>query len=820
MLVHQYTLFLSRLLLLLIPAAGGLVAATADSFIYPLAVPWTTTQSFDAWNGDWFGFHIGEDVVVSSELPVMAAGNGTVVHVGQHTGYGWLVIVEHALPSGDALAPTVLTVYAHMRKAGIIAVGVSVSKGQTIGYLSSNQYENGGYPFTHIHFAIRQPQTTVGCSGASQASYGSQDDPTSNWWTYAGYSSLFTQCNNKRGEIMAGPSAANWSTYLPLHQQVVGRWQPPSIFINARLTQPPRASNVSVRASTDTTIPPGGAWAGPAQYRVTCGSQPPGNESVIPLLLMPVSTPLPVNCTVSFTSGGPANSSITAITYTYGSGTINCGLLVRGPSCTAPLGPGQALMFIIQFTSNPPTAGFTMMSSGSQSKTDGQTLNLSVPSGTMANVNFDATTRSTAVNGANITGWQWSINNSPIAANGTFSHSFPPGTSTVSLDVTDSRGFQSTTATGTINVNVAGSTYTGSLNQARRYHGATLLNDSSVLITGGDAGGGGLAPITAELYDPNTGTFRFTHTEMNFSHSQHTATRLNNGQVLIAGGVNPDGSASANSEIFDQPTETFQAVGPLNFPRASHSSVLLPNGHVFVIGGYYPTAGSSPFAELYDPVNKLWTIVTAPYPGAAQTSQRLALLSNGDVLVTGGYNSITSQWSQEVWRYIPTSNSWKAMVPMVSAPAEHKDVVLPNGKVLIITSATNSVVSYTPGATEVYDADSGVNGSTLSAGTVDVGAGFAAASLNDGEVLVTGGIFSAFVGYTCFCAAQAVSTADLFDPTTSTWTAVAPMKNARSGHTATLLATGAILTTGGYSFETGYGFYQLTLVSSSELWAK
>jgi hypothetical protein len=63
-----------------------------------------------------------------------------------------------------------------------------------------------------------------------------------------------------------------------------------------------------------------------------------------------------------------------------------------------------------------------------------------------------------------------------------------------------------------------------------------------------------------------------------------TATRLNNGQVLIAGGADTNGLIPA-AELYDPSTGTFSLTGSLNTPRLGHTATLLPNGEALIAGG-------------------------------------------------------------------------------------------------------------------------------------------------------------------------------------------------------------------------------------------
>jgi Galactose oxidase, central domain len=121
-----------------------------------------------------------------------------------------------------------------------------------------------------------------------------------------------------------------------------------------------------------------------------------------------------------------------------------------------------------------------------------------------------------------------------------------------------------------------------------------------VLVAGG---GGPGALASAELYDPNTGTWSATGS-LNAPRNLHTATLLRGGLVLVAGGggtvccLNP----LATAELYDPATGSWSATGSLNTGRIFHTATLTERGNVLVAGGDGPPVGGRlASAERYHP---------------------------------------------------------------------------------------------------------------------------------------------------------------------------------------------------------------------------
>jgi Galactose oxidase, central domain/Kelch motif len=251
----------------------------------------------------------------------------------------------------------------------------------------------------------------------------------------------------------------------------------------------------------------------------------------------------------------------------------------------------------------------------------------------------------------------------------------------------------------------------------------------------------------------------------------------------------------------------FEETGSLAQARAFHTATLLPNGKVLVAGGRAWPFGDVPGSELYDPANRTWTSTGSLQQ--ARNSHTATLLPNGKVLVAGGRVDLFEVATAEL--YDPASGSWTPTGGLNSGRFSHTATLLPNGKVLIaggfVFTPTLSG-GYAITSAELYDP---VSGTWTITGSLDKQRyEHTATLLPNGNVLVAGS--SGYLGY------NPPASTELYHPANGTWTISGTMAGARAFHTATLLPAGRVLVAGGYGFA-GSGASAELYDPASETWS-
>ena len=310
-------------------------------------------------------------------------------------------------------------------------------------------------------------------------------------------------------------------------------------------------------------------------------------------------------------------------------------------------------------------------------------------------------------------------------------------------------------------------TPTGSMGIARSEHTATLLWDGKVLIAGGRNDSSEFLN-SAELYDPATGSFAPTG-KLSVGRFQHTATLLPNGTVLIAGGFavrnGPSLLRTATAELFDPATGGFRLTGSMAVGRNGHEATLLADGKVLITGD---GGASRRSAELYDPNTE--TFARTSDMRGDRAAHSATLLRDGRVLVAGG---VQGPVAAEI--YDPSSGAFTLTGSMENPHAGHTATLLSHRKVLIAGGQS------TFGATKVAEVyDLAAEGFFPTGSMIAEHVFPSATLLPNGRVLI--------VGDCC---------PDLYDPRTETFSNAGGLIESRSHQTATLLPDDRVLIAGG-----------------------
>jgi len=424
----------------------------------------------------------------------------------------------------------------------------------------------------------------------------------------------------------------------------------------------------------------------------------------------------------------------------------------------------------------------------------------------------------------------------------------------------------------------------GTLTTGRYGHTATLLPNGKVLIAGGWNSSSGFLKST-ELYDPTSGSWS-PAASMGAARRWHTATLLPNGKVLVAGGGDdfPGGHPLASAELYDPDSGTWNPTGSMTAPRQVHTATLLPNGKVLVVGSFNP--GPVYFAELYDPASGTWS---QSGPSALGLFGHAAtLLPDGKVLVSGGMMA-GAGISPAAVLYDATSGAWSGGGFHLQSRYTHTATLLPSGKVFVV-GGIDAVSSYLfsaeqffpertkvtfttqlgnatagiampPVQVRVVDKDgNGISGTLVSMGIVPSSCPTCTLSGTTTATTISGGYatFSNLIankggwGFKLFASAAAygvmtasdtfdvagfcetgsmsvtrfrttmtllpngkvlvaagedgsnvLKSAELYDPATGTWSSTGALNVERFSHAAVLLANGMVLVEGGNGTTTG-----------------
>ena len=239
---------------------------------------------------------------------------------------------------------------------------------------------------------------------------------------------------------------------------------------------------------------------------------------------------------------------------------------------------------------------------------------------------------------------------------------------------------------------------------------------------------------------------------------------------------------------------SWEPTGSLNVPRQQATVTQLDNGRTLVAGGRdFALTASIASAELYNPLTEAFTLTGSMTN--ARWSHTATLLLSGKVLVAGGFTDPTTGANAQpvldtAEIYDPATGVWTPTGPMSTRRALHVAELLPDGRVLVAGGRTcngppplacNS--TFTTNTAEIFNPSTGTWTPTASMNSNRTTT--SAVRLTDGRVLVPAG----------FPGGQ--NTAETYNPPTGTWTNTGLMNANRARQGAMLLPDGTALVAGG-----------------------
>ena len=322
----------------------------------------------------------------------------------------------------------------------------------------------------------------------------------------------------------------------------------------------------------------------------------------------------------------------------------------------------------------------------------------------------------------------------------------------------------------------------------------TLTSTGNCTVTAKQAGDTNFAPAVdvpqsilidlANLWTPIAA-------RMTTPRSHHTANRFETGPlagwVLVAGGVDANGNPLASAELYNPATRTFVATGKLHGKSSDHTATLLQDGRVIVTGG---GNGSS---DVYDPATQTWSVIGGS--GSNRSLHTATRLPDGRVLIVGGADNGGKTLKTTIV-FNPASGGSFANGPTLDTARERHTATLltsgPNaGKVLIVGGRYSSGNNYVANATyQLCDATA----CTASQGGIVARFKHGAAALvaqngTQTKVLVAGGTDGS----------SNLATAEIYDVAAGSWSnaGLGTLTPARKVLTLSALPNGRALAAGG-----------------------
>ncbi|MBI5510033.1 MAG: hypothetical protein HY903_14850 [Deltaproteobacteria bacterium] len=353
------------------------------------------------------------------------------------------------------------------------------------------------------------------------------------------------------------------------------------------------------------------------------------------------------------------------------------------------------------------------------------------------------------------------------------------------------------------------------LSAERRGHTASLLPDGRVFIAGGEAVKPSATTFweTTEYFEPTTGLFE-RGPNMKWVRKAHTATVLNDGRVLLTGGVGLNGTSVDTWKvalIYNPTTGAFDNPIPMKAQRANHTATLLDDGRVLVAGGTQGTHDLDT-TEIFDPTSGAFCDgpQLKPPSGAAQPRafHSAVRVGRSQVALIGGQGAGQLLSSVHFVEVVGCGGSVAAGQSLSKARSNAVAALIPGKDAVVVAGGFDAVVTAIENGKGIDSVEViKLSPQNLGQSTVDCSTlrllsarGAAAAAEVPGGLLVAGGLGATGLGQNT---AETIRYGDIGTCELAFTATAGGLGVPRAGSQATLMVGGDVLLSGGFNTDGG-----------------
>ena len=167
----------------------------------------------------------------------------------------------------------------------------------------------------------------------------------------------------------------------------------------------------------------------------------------------------------------------------------------------------------------------------------------------------------------------------------------------------------------------------------------------------------------------------------------HTGVVMPDSSIILMGGY----SGGIKNDVWkstDSGSHWTQVTAHADWAaRMAHTSVIMPDGSIVLMGGKVAGIGIAQ-NDVWRSTDKgvTWTLMTAAPGWRERFGHASVVMSDGSIILTGGYSASFHAYQNDVWRSTDNGSTWvqQQRLPGWTARSSHSSVALSDGSIVVM----------------------------------------------------------------------------------------------------------------------------------------